>query len=228
MVTEHKEERVRRLNGPCQAVFLDVDGTLTSTLCWREIHEGLGTLEVANTNRDRYLNGDITYDEWAGLDSALWYNKSYAAAVASLRPAELVKGVSEGVKLLSARGMKIVLLSGGIDINNDVISEMLPVDDAFANILLHDGDDIKGIEAIVGYDDELSKGHIMSEYCLKHGLDISSVVHVGDSENDITGFQAAGMGIAFNAKHEGTRDAADVIVDTGDFRDVAQVILGEE
>ncbi|MFW9982583.1 MAG: phosphoserine phosphatase, partial [Candidatus Thorarchaeota archaeon] len=57
-------------------VVFDVDGTLTkhSSIWWR-IHELFETTKEGKQYYDQYFAGEITYDEWAELDAALWKDK---------------------------------------------------------------------------------------------------------------------------------------------------------
>ncbi|KAG9392674.1 Phosphoserine phosphatase [Carpediemonas membranifera] len=216
----------RRLNQPLKVVSFDVDGTLTSSYCWIEIHEQLGTADNARQNREAYFNGEIEYDVWAERDAALWRGRDYSEAVKALETPKFLDGVVEGMKRLADAGVEIILLSGGVDINNNVLSKHFPVMDSFANILMHDDEGrIVGVDTRVGFEGELSKGHILRQWAKEKGLDLGAVVHVGDSENDIAAFEAAGLGVAFHCHHEGTLDAADMIIAGRDFSKVVDALL---
>jgi hydroxymethylpyrimidine pyrophosphatase-like HAD family hydrolase len=54
----------------------------------------------------------------------------------------------------------------------------------------------------------------------REGLELKHCVFVGDNDNDIEAIKAAGLGIAFSPKSDKVRQAADVIIDSGDMRDL--------
>jgi phosphoserine phosphatase len=54
-------------------VIFDLDGTITrSPNVWRHLHEELGTWNSGRIFAQQYLNGEISYREWAQLDCSLW------------------------------------------------------------------------------------------------------------------------------------------------------------
>lgn len=70
----------------------------------------------------------------------------------------------------------------------------------------------------------VSKATALMEVCRLLGYDMSEVVAVGDSLNDIEAIRAAGLGVAMGNAQDEVKAAADVV--TGDHRDdgVAQAI----
>ena len=52
------------------------------------------------------------------------------------------------------------------------------------------------------------------------GIDISETVFVGDGENDIAILKEAGLGIAFCPKSNKVREAADVVIEKRDVREI--------
>lgn len=70
----------------------------------------------------------------------------------------------------------------------------------------------------------VSKATALEEVCRMLGYDMSEVVAVGDSLNDIAAIRAAGLGVAMGNAQDEVKAAADVV--TGDHREggVAQAI----
>ncbi len=230
IVVARTKKMVQNQSNRCKVLFADVDGTLTSSLCLWLIHDGLNTHDRAAENWAAFKSGEITFLEWEAVDRGMWMDQSYAAAEEALtKGLRFNHGVEEGVQMLKEAGIRVILLSGGIDINNRNVATRLGVDAGFSNQLHSDeAGCISGVTSVVGFQKEYQKGTIIERYCEEHGLDPSAVAHVGDSENDITGFEAAGLGIAFNSTHEETRAAADIVVESGDFRDVARALIGQD
>ncbi|MHA2497320.1 MAG: HAD family hydrolase, partial [Candidatus Hodarchaeales archaeon] len=54
-------------------IIWDCDGTLTTvTSSWQWIHERLGTWEKGKQHLDDFLEGNISYEEFAFRDASEW------------------------------------------------------------------------------------------------------------------------------------------------------------
>ena len=117
------------------AVF-DVDGTLTGVeSCWRFIHEWLGTWEGGRRNAGLYFSGEISYDDWAQMDAALWRGVSLEKIRGIIAEIRFINGIREVFEFLKGNGMKIVLLTAGLALLTERIAREFPVDCYVANEL---------------------------------------------------------------------------------------------
>lgn len=70
----------------------------------------------------------------------------------------------------------------------------------------------------------VSKASGLMELCRLKGLDMSEIVSVGDSLNDIAAIRASGLGVAMGNAQDEVKMVADVITGTNEEDGVAQVI----
>jgi HAD superfamily hydrolase (TIGR01484 family) len=70
----------------------------------------------------------------------------------------------------------------------------------------------------------MNKASGVGEVCELLGIDMSQVVAVGDSLNDISMIRAAGLGVAMGNAQDQVKQAADAVTGTNDEDGVAQVI----
>ena len=56
-------------------------------------------------------------------------------------------------------------------------------------------------------------------------ISLKDCVFVGDYLNDVKVLQEAGLGIAFNCEHDQVKQAADVVIEKKDLREVLKYIL---
>ena len=208
-----------------KAVVLDVDGVITKiSSVWRYIHERLGTLEPAKVNAEKYKRGEIDYAEWARLDVALWKNTRIETIEELIRSMPIRRGANEFFKFLKLHELVVIALSAGLNIVTDRLKEIFDIDYALANKLVIKNGVITGeVEAYVGYYD---KGVILKEICDKIGLKTDECIAIGDSEVDISMFEEARLGIAFNPKDRKTLEKADIVVYSHDLRSLIPVIKG--
>lgn len=70
----------------------------------------------------------------------------------------------------------------------------------------------------------VSKASALQELCGLLNIDMSQVVAVGDSLNDIAAIREAGLGVAMGNAQETVKEAADYITSTNNEHGVAEVI----
>ncbi|MEC0241813.1 Cof-type HAD-IIB family hydrolase [Paenibacillus dokdonensis] len=70
----------------------------------------------------------------------------------------------------------------------------------------------------------INKAAGIREVCGLLGLDMSEVIAVGDSMNDLAAIQAAGLGVAMGNAQQVVRDAADFVTTSNDEDGIAKVI----
>ncbi|MHC1605473.1 MAG: HAD-IB family phosphatase [Candidatus Methanofastidiosia archaeon] len=196
-----------------KVVVFDLDGTLIDKeSSWQALHN---YFEIDNKkvkeNMDAFLKKKIDYKRWMELDISLWLeNKPTINDVKkAFKNHSTDKNTRKTIKKLKNAGMKVYIVSSGIDILTDKISRELNVDGAYANILEVDA---KGYltgngKCIV---DPLKKDEIIKIIAKKEKVPLSSIACVGDTKYDLSMFRGVGGKIAFNSKHEELSKAADI------------------
>ncbi|KAK3311404.1 HAD-like domain-containing protein [Chaetomium strumarium] len=119
-----------------------------------------------------------------------------------LRPVlEVTKGVRPLLRALKRLGVKTAVLSGGFLPLTGWLAGELGIDYAHANEVVIDEatgrltGEVKG--RIVGKE---RKRELLLEIAEKEGIPLEQVVAVGDGANDLLMMEAAGLGVAWNAK----------------------------
>lgn len=70
----------------------------------------------------------------------------------------------------------------------------------------------------------ISKASGIEEVCKLLGIEMSQVIAMGDSENDIAMIRAAGLGVAMGNAQDGVKRIADLVTATNDEDGVAKII----
>jgi phosphoserine phosphatase len=197
---------------PGLAVF-DVDGTLRRVRDpWVHLHKTLGVAEHASSFIGRWQRGEISYEEWAALDAALWRGYGRREILAALRTNPLREGARDLVGWFASRAVPCVAISTGLSVFNDVTASELGIGDAISNELVFDGDICAG-EAIVRVRED-NKRDLMEELLEIHSVRPEDVVAFGDGTADIPVLTAVGLGIAVCPANEGVRSCVSHVVET--------------
>ncbi len=211
------QRRAKRL------VVMDVD----STLIQGEVIEMLAAHancepEVAAITESA-MRGEIDFAEslhrrvslLAGLDAGAIH--SVAAAVV------LTPGARTLIRTLHRLGYQCGIVSGGFDFVTDHLTIELGLDFALANRLeVRDGLLTgKLLEPVI---DRAAKAQALRDFAKRAGVPLAQTVAIGDGANDLDMLQAAGLGIAFNAKPL-VQEAADTSVNVP-YLDTILFLLG--
>jgi len=205
-------------------VVFDADGTLTqhSSIWWR-LHEVFGTTREGKLYYDRFFAGEITYDEWADLDAALWKGRPLSVVEQVVRETELVPGAEETVAALHNAGLKTAILSGGLDILANDIGRRLGIDYVLTNRLIHRDGVLTGeVESLVGWGDKDCAVRTIAKH---FGVSLRETAFVGDGRNDLSAMAVVGLAIAFMPETEEVARAADVVVHENDLRAILPHII---
>ncbi len=218
--------------GKYKLVAFDVDGTLIDEMqfVWVKIHQDLGMdPEKVGQARDDFLNGRITFREWADYDTNLWIRNGVTKHMIekSVVKFSVMEGAIDTIKELHRRGYKLAIISGGLDI---VIDHFLSeVKKYFSHVVINrlkfdDGGNLTGIEIPPEYEGwGENKQIVLKTIADKEGISTEDCVFVGDSNNDMDVIKEAGLGIAFNATPE-LSEAADIVIKKKDLREILKII----
>lgn len=180
-------------------VVLDVD----STLIQQEVIELLAAhcgreAEVAEVTA-RAMSGELDFEESLRARVATLAGLPATVLDEVRASVQLTPGARTLVRTLKRLGFTVGLVSGGfIEIVGDLAAE-LGIDHARANQLEIEDGYLTG--RILGeVVDRAGKARALREFAEQEGLPLSRTVAIGDGANDLDMLDAAGLGVAFNAK----------------------------
>jgi phosphoserine phosphatase len=191
-------------------VVMDVDSTLIQDEVIDLLARRAGTDTVVGRITEAAMRGEIDFEEslrqrvatLAGLPESV-----FDEVRAEVR---LTPGARTLVRTLRGFGFKVCLVSGGFDRVVAPIAEELGIDAVRANQLeVLDG---RLTGRVLGrVVDRRGKREALEEFAAEFGIPMSRTVAIGDGANDLDMLDAAGLGVAFNAK-PAVRSAADTSV----------------
>jgi phosphoserine phosphatase len=203
-------------------VVLDIDGTIFQVYSWQYIHEKLNTLTQAKVHYGQFLRAQISYEEWAKLDVALWKNQPIARIRRIISQMPYTKGVQDTLADLKLNNVKIFLLSAGITQVAERIQKEMGIDNYLANsILTKDGFLTGEVEVNVSF---YGKGKHLPWILKRFGLTVEECAAVGDDLTLVPLFKEVSLAIAFNPTSETVEKNADITIRSGDLRDILPYI----
>lgn len=204
-------------------VVMDVD----STLIQGEVIEMLAAhagyeAEVAEVT-ERAMRGELDFEESLRSRVALLEGVPASALDEVYDDIVLAPGARTMVRTLRRLGYRFAIVSGGFSQITDRLAEDLGIHFARANELeIVDG---RLTGRIVGpVVDRAGKATALRQFAAEVGVSEAAVIAIGDGANDLDMLNAAGLGIAYNAKPL-VRDAADTAVNVP-YLDAIMYLLG--
>lgn len=193
-VTQSSHERKKKL------LISDMDSTMINQECVDELADFVGKKEHVSAITERAMNGELDFKDalrervalLEGLDEAT-LQQCYDERIT------LMHGARQLVQTMAANGAQCILVSGGFTFFTQRVSEAVGFHADEANILEIKNGKLTGkvSEPIL---DKESKVNALEHYRQEAGLDLHSVLAVGDGANDLPMLQRAGLGIAYHAK----------------------------
>jgi len=207
-------------------VAFDVDGTLIRSPDGRTVWELLnerfvGTADVNRERFDAYREGRLSYAEWVALDVRGWRDAGATREdlVGALAPLELVGGAREALAELAGRGVRLVAVSGTLDLMLEAVFPDHPFVEVYCNHLGFDGRGRIAHWRATPFDMQ-GKAQALRAVALREDIPLERTAFVGDSVNDVWIARAAGRSIAFNPTSDDLADVCDVVVHSADLRDI--------
>jgi phosphoserine phosphatase len=193
--------------------LFDLDGTVRRVRDpWVHLHEHLGVAEHAKSLIPRWRRGEISYDEWARLDAALWQGVSRARILAALGSNPFRRGAGELVAWFSSRAIPCVGISTGLSVFHEETARDLGMDRLICNELHFAEDVCTGRVTIRVRED--TKGYVMDGVLAEYGVRAEEVVAFGDGKADIPLLKKAGLGIAICPVHGEVRQSAAYVIES--------------
>jgi phosphoserine phosphatase len=204
-------------------IVMDVDSTLIQGEVIEMLaeHAGYGN-EVAEVT-EAAMRGDLDFEESLRERVKLLKGVDESAFDAVYDAIVLAPGARTLVRILRRLGYRFGLVSGGFTQITDRLAADLGIHFARANELEVVDGKLTG-EIVGDVVDRAGKARALREFAAELGLAESMVIAIGDGANDLDMLNAAGLGIAYNAKPV-VRDAADTAVNVP-YLDTILYLLG--
>jgi phosphoserine phosphatase len=204
-------------------VVMDVDSTLIQDEIIELLAAEAGCEDRVTDITERAMAGELDFRA-SLLERVALLEGLEATVLDRVRDkVRLTPGARTFVRTLRRLGYRTAIVSGGFDAITEHLRAELGLDHAYANRLEVVDGHLTG--RLVGdIVDRAGKAEILARIARSEGIALDQVVAVGDGANDLDMLNAAGLGIAFNAKPL-VRRAADTAV-TVPFLDAVLFVLG--
>lgn len=180
-------------------VVMDVDSTLIQDEVIDLLAERAGALTEVAAITERAMRGEIDFAESLRQRVSLLAGLPVDVLNDTAQRIRLTPGARTLCRTLHRLGFRVCLVSGGFQ---EVISpwaELLEVDGLRANALeVHDG--VLTGKVMGPIVDRRGKREALEEFAREFGIPLNRTIAIGDGANDLDMLDAAGLGIAFNAK----------------------------
>ncbi|GAA2720768.1 MULTISPECIES: phosphoserine phosphatase SerB [Streptomyces] len=204
-------------------VVMDVDSTLIQdeVIELFAAHAGCEA-EVAEVTA-RAMRGELDFEESLHERVALLAGLDESVVDKVRAEVRLTPGARTLIKTLKQLGFQVGVVSGGFTQVTDDLRERLGLDFASANTLeIVDGRLTGRVTGEIV--DRAGKARLLRRFAAEAGVPLAQTVAVGDGANDLDMLNAAGLGVAFNAKPV-VREAAHTAVNVP-FLDTVLYLLG--
>jgi phosphoserine phosphatase len=213
-------------------VAFDVDGTLVDSedgkVVWQLLNRRFGADDGSEALLfESFCRREITYAQWVELDIRGWRDAGatrQAIAEVILDKLRPVRGARETIEALRASGLKVVVISGTLDLTLELLFPDSPFEETFTNRIWFDElGRIAGWEA-TPYDME-GKARGLEVMAGRFGVPLDRTVYVGDNWNDLGVMARAGLAVAFQPKHADVARAAHAVL-REDLRGLLELLAG--
>lgn len=201
-------------------VLLDMDSTLIEQEVIDLLAEYSGKSQIISDITAKAMSGELDFKQALSARVELLAGLDESVIDQVRQKVTLTKGAQQLITELHNLGHKVGVVSGGfIDVIEPILKD-LEIDFYKANKLeICDG---KLTGNVVGkVIDGSEKLAVLREFASKEGINIQQTVAIGDGANDLEMIQAAGLGIAFNAKPKVARSADTTL----NIKDLSAVLL---
>ncbi|MBW8482931.1 phosphoserine phosphatase SerB [Actinomadura parmotrematis] len=204
-------------------IVMDVDSTLIQGEVIELLAEEAGCLEEVAKVTEAAMRGELDFEGSLRERVALLAGLDAGALATVAGRVELASGARTLVRTLKRLDYKFAIVSGGFTQITDGLAADLGIDYAAANTLEIENGRLTG--RVTGpVIDRAGKAEALARFARQAGVPISQTVAIGDGANDLDMLQAAGLGIAYNAKPV-VREAADTAVNVP-YLDTILFLLG--
>lgn len=204
-------------------IVMDVDSTLIQGEVIEMLAARAGCEAQVRLVTEQAMRGELDFEESLRARTALLAGLPASVLDEVYDEIVLTPGAKTLVRILRRLGYRFAIVSGGFSQITDRLAERLRIHRARANELeIVDG---RLTGRIVGdVVDRAGKAKALREFAAEFDLSPDQVIAIGDGANDLDMLEAAGLGIAYNAKPV-VRDAADTSVNVP-YLDTILYLLG--
>jgi phosphoserine phosphatase len=191
-------------------VLLDMDSTLIQQEVIDLLAKHAGKLDQVSQITERAMAGDLDFSQALSARVSLLAGLDQSVIELVRKDITLTNGAKELIETLHKQGHKVGVVSGGfLDVIEPILKD-LKIDFYRANKLEIMNGKLTGKTegAII---DRVAKFSSLQEFAKIEGVELSQTVAIGDGANDLDMIEAAGLGIAFNAKPKVAAAAATTI-----------------
>lgn len=203
-----------------------MDGTLVDTSSsWAAVHAHFGAGNSEGLRR--FLANEIDDEEFIQSDIAIWKRHDPELTVAGIERildrVPLMPGAGRLVAGLRHRGVRTVIVSGGIDLLAHRIARELGIDLALANGFVVDARGRLTGDGIVRVPIHGKEG-VLAGLQAQLQIEPADTASVGNSEIDLGLFRRSRVGIAFLPEDEAIRRGASHVVADHDLGSVLDLL----
>ena len=191
-------------------VLLDMDSTLIQQEVIDLLAKHAGKLDQVSQITESAMAGDLDFSQALSARVSLLAGLDQSVVELVRKEITLTNGAKELIETLHKQGHKVGVVSGGfLDVIEPILKD-LKIDFYRANKLEIMNGKLTGKTegAII---DRVAKFNSLQEFAKIEGVELSQTVAIGDGANDLDMIEAAGLGIAFNAKPKVAAAAAPTI-----------------
>jgi len=200
-------------------VVLDVDSTLIEDEVIELIAEHAGVREEVAAVTERAMRGELDFAQSLRERVATLRGLPIAVIDEVRARVRVTNGVPALIAAVHERGGSIAVVSGGFHEVLDPLAASLGLDRWRANRLEVAGGRLTGyVDGPIV--DAVAKRDALLDWAADLRVPLTRTIAIGDGANDLLMMEAAGLGIAFDAKPR-VRDEADLVLPD---RDLAQVV----
>lgn len=204
-------------------VVMDVDSTLIQDEVIDLLAEAAGSGDQVARLTEAAMRGDIDFGESLTARVATLAGLPESALVDTSQRIRLTPGARTLCRTLKRLGFHVCLVSGGFTQVVSPLAAELEVDRLLANTLEVVDGRLTG-RVIGDVVDREGKRAALEQFAAEFGVPLSRTIAIGDGANDLDMLEAAGLGVAFNAK-PAVQAAADTSV-TVPYLDSVLFLLG--
>lgn len=199
-----------------QVLVADMDSTMIEQECIDEIADACGIKAEVAAITERAMNGELDFAQALRTRVALVKGVERRMLDEIRRERiTLTPGGRALVQTMKAYGAVTALVSGGFTFFADYYAKRIGFDEAIANVLDFDGEQLAGTvsDPIVDRSTKLAR---LQSLAAERGVPMAQTMAVGDGANDLDMIKAAGMGVALHAKPVVAAQAG-IRIDHGDL-----------
>ncbi len=219
-VAVHREGLGRKAT---RLVVLDVDSTLIQEEVIELVADEAGCRDQVAEITERAMRGELDFEESLHERVALFEGLPVELLDRVVERIELTPGARTFIRTLKRLGYRTAIVSGGFTLATQALASELGIDHAYANTLeVHEGKLTGRVTGMIV--DRKGKAELVRKIAALEDIPLDQVVAIGDGANDLDMLNAAGLGIAFNAKPV-VQEAADTTLNVP-YLDAILFVLG--